>query len=118
MRAKTNGIRLITLSEGTLLVPTHDFVNITDNEATHSFTQRLVNTGEIELSESVVKENLTTETVEQSDAETELRTSLGEKTKSEILEILTAYGEEMSDRTTKDAMIEKVVEIARSNDEL
>ena len=46
-KAKTTGKRVIRLVEGTRLVPTHDFVDITDKEANDKFTLFLVDQGEI-----------------------------------------------------------------------
>ena len=46
-KAQTTGRRVIRLVEGTRLVPTHDFVDITDKEANDKFTLFLVDQGEI-----------------------------------------------------------------------
>lgn len=51
MQAKTVKERVIKLVDGTRLVPTYDFVDITDKESKDKFTLFLVEQGEIVLKE-------------------------------------------------------------------
>lgn len=52
MQAKTVKDRVIKLVDGTRLVPTHDFVEITDKESKDRFTLFLVDQGEIVFNET------------------------------------------------------------------
>lgn len=47
MKARTAGQRVITLIDGTKLVPTHDAISITDKESKDAFTLFLEKKGEI-----------------------------------------------------------------------
>lgn len=55
MQAKTTKARLIKLVDGTRLIPTHDFIDITDKESKDKFTLFLVDQGEIVLKDNKPK---------------------------------------------------------------
>ena len=124
MKARNISERLIVLCEGTQLIPTTDPVTITTKEKGDKFTTLLVKKGSIVLTEQTTPDTLDEESTpdtlneETATEEQELRKSLSEKNKNEILDILTVYGVEMNNRETKDAMIDKVVEIAKENGEI
>ena len=118
MKARNISERLIVLCEGTQLIPTADPVTITTKEKGDKFTTLLAEKGSIVLMDQPAPTALNEEQDTASVEEQELRKSLGDKNKNEILDILTVYGVEMSNRETKDAMIDKVVEIAKENGEI
>ena len=119
MKARNISERLIVLCEGTQLIPTADPVTITTKETSDKFTTLLAEKGSVVLTEQTAPATLNEEPADTASAEEqELRKSLGEKNKNEILDILTVYGVEMNSRETKDAMIDKVVEIAKENGEI
>lgn len=113
MKAMNNAERLIILSEGTRLIPTQGFTDITDGEATHSFTLNLVKDGTIVLSDQPVAH------VEQeSDAESELREALKGKNKDELKMIAEESGIEVNSRSTNSQIIDLIVAQAQENGEI
>ena len=117
MKARTLGVRILILADGTKLIPTHDFVKITDREASHKFTSLLVKKGEVLMSGAVeqseqteqVEQTEQSEQVEQTDT-SDLRVKLSALTKDRLVDMLNEVGITESTRTNKDVLIDKLIE--------
>lgn len=109
-KAKTIGNRVIILCEGTKLVPTHDFVTITDKEANDTFTRLLTSNNEV-----IVRVSSEQEPAEEPEL-SELEAKLSKLNKEELSAMLDDLEIGYSSRDSKNTLIAKLIEYEQAEE--